>query len=62
METKPLALVCGHIHEGRAIDKIGETVVVNPGPLAEGNYAILEVEKIGEEWKVANVELKNLFA
>lgn len=62
METKPLALVCGHIHEGRAIDKIGETVVVNPGSLAEGNYAILEAEKIGEEWKVANVELKNLFA
>ena len=60
--TKPLALVCGHIHEGRAIDKIGETVVVNPGPLAEGNYAILEAEKSGEGWKVSSVELKNLSA
>ncbi len=62
MATKPLALICGHIHEGRAIDKIGETVVINPGPLAEGFYAILEVEKSGEEWKVSNAELKNLFA
>lgn len=61
-ETKPLALVCGHIHEGRAIDKIGETVVINPGPLADGNYAVLEAEKSGGEWKVLKAELKNLFA
>lgn len=62
MKTKPLALVCGHIHEGRAIDKIGETVVINPGPLAEGNYAVLEAEKNGERWNVSKTELKNLFA
>lgn len=57
-ENKPLAVVCGHIHEGRGIESIGETVVINPGSLGEnGFYAWLEVEKAGENWKVVNSEL-----
>ena len=59
-ENQPLAVVCGHIHEGKAVDKIGDTVVINPGPLQEGNYAWLEVEKDGENWKVTKTELCNL--
>ena len=59
-ENQPLAVVCGHIHEGKAVDKIGDTVVINPGPLLEGNYAWLEVEKDGENWKVTKTELCNL--
>ena len=59
-ENQPLAVVCGHIHEGKAVDKIGDTVVINPGPLQEGNYAWLEVEKEGENWKVTKTELCNL--
>lgn len=59
-ENQPLAVICGHIHEGKAIDKIGETLVINPGPLQEGNYAWLEVEKKDGEWKVTRSELSKL--
>lgn len=45
-ENKPLAVICGHIHEGTGIETIGDTVVINPGSLGEaGSYAWLEVEK-----------------
>ena len=57
-EFEPQVNICGHIHEGRGIESIGETVVINPGSLGEnGFYAWLEVEKSGENWKVVNSEL-----
>jgi len=57
---QPVAVICGHIHEGKAVDKIGETVVINPGALQEGNYATMTVEKDGDGWKVTSTELKTL--
>ncbi len=39
----PVLVVCGHIHEGRGVDRIGSTLVVNPGPLLRGYYAVLEL-------------------
>ena len=60
-ENKPLAVVCGHIHEGAGIEKIGDTVVINPGSLGEAEtYAWLEVEKAGDSWKVVKAELGQL--
>lgn len=59
-EKKPLAVLTGHIHEACAIDKIGDTVVVNPGSLADGKYAVMEVGKVNDAWSVLSVELKNL--
>ena len=60
-ENKPLAVVCGHIHEGVGIEKFGDTVVINPGSLGEaGTYVWLEVEKSGDDWKVKNTELCKL--
>ncbi len=59
-EIKPLAVITGHIHEGAGIDKIGETVVVNPGAIAEGNYAVMEAEKDGGNWKVVKTELRKI--
>ncbi|NJD99386.1 YfcE family phosphodiesterase [Thermococcus sp. LS1] len=47
-EKQPPLVVCGHIHEGRGIDRIGETLIVNPGPLFRGYYAVVDV---GEEVK-----------
>ena len=48
-EKQPLAVICGHIHEGVGIEKIGNTTVINPGSLGEkGSYAWLEVEKSGD--------------
>lgn len=60
-ENKPLAVVCGHIHEGVGIEKFGDTVVINPGSLGEkGTYVWLEVEKTGDSWKVVSTELNTL--
>lgn len=56
-ENQPLAVICGHIHEGCGYEKIGNTTVINPGPMQEGNYAWLTVEKDGENWKVAAIEM-----
>lgn len=59
-ENQPLAVICGHIHEGFGVDKIGETTVINPGSLAEGKYAWLEIKKDGENWTVVSAELCNI--
>lgn len=59
-EKQPLAVVCGHIHEGCGIDKIGNTVVINPGALLEGHYATMKVEKKGDDWQVTDTELKQI--
>ena len=59
-KNQPLAVICGHIHEGVGIEKIGNTTVINPGPLLEGHYAWLELTKEGENWKVSKSELCTL--
>lgn len=40
----PLVCFTGHIHEGVGVDQIGETQIVNPGPLNTGRYAFAEIE------------------
>lgn len=50
---QPLASFSGHIHEARGIDKIGKTVIVNPGPAFRGYYSIVEVKNGG-----VNVDLR----
>ena len=40
-EAQPDICLCGHIHEARAVDRVGRTVVVNPGALAQGGYVLL---------------------
>lgn len=54
-ERKPLLCICGHIHESRGIDRIGNTLMVNPGPLAWGYYAIIELY---EETKIHLKDIK----
>jgi Icc-related predicted phosphoesterase len=39
----PDVVLCGHIHEARAIDEVGRSQVVNPGPAAGGHYALAEI-------------------
>jgi uncharacterized protein len=38
---QPDLAVVGHIHEGRGIDRLGRTLVVNGGALREGNYSVV---------------------
>ncbi|MBR5645419.1 MAG: metallophosphoesterase family protein [Treponema sp.] len=53
-ENKPLAVICGHIHEGCGSEKIGDTLVVNPGSIGEkGTYYWLDLSKDGDgNWQV----------
>ncbi|ULQ60932.1 metallophosphoesterase [Brucepastera parasyntrophica] len=56
---QPLLAVSGHIHESAATDTIGRTVLVNPGPLDEGRYAIAEaVCNADNRFTIMSVELK----
>jgi len=40
---KPHIVFCGHIHEAKGTDHIGETIIVNPGPVRHGNCAIANI-------------------
>ncbi len=40
---KPLICFTGHIHEGKGVDRIGTTQIVNPGPSESGSYAYAEI-------------------
>jgi Icc-related predicted phosphoesterase len=40
-ERQPDVAVVGHIHEGRGLDRLGRTLVVNGGALREGNYSVV---------------------
>ena len=60
-ENQPLAVICGHIHEGLGVDKIGETTVINPGALLEGKYAWMELSKDSDGfYKVSDIQLKQI--
>jgi uncharacterized protein len=53
--VQPLICFCGHIHEAIDVDRIGQTYIVNPGPLWQSNqYAFAEVV----DGKVITVELR----
>jgi len=39
-QSQPSIVFCGHIHEARGIDHIGDTVVANTGPARHGYCAI----------------------
>jgi len=41
-ETDCSACVCGHIHEAVGTDRVGSTLVLNPGMLPQGGYARIE--------------------
>ncbi len=52
-EYAPLLWVCGHIHEGRSAHYEGSTLLVNPGPAAQGYYALIAVEHGSQGVRVA---------
>ena len=53
--VKPLLCICGHIHESRNVDKLGDTVIVNPGPARYGFYASIDISH-----NTVNVTLKRI--
>jgi len=40
---QPACCLSGHIHEAASRSRCGSTLVVNPGPFAKGNFAIVEL-------------------
>ncbi len=52
--VQPALVACGHIHEGRGIEALGRTLVVNCGAAANGSYALAEIDQ------TVNVELRQL--
>ncbi|ALM74808.1 YfcE family phosphodiesterase [Thermococcus barophilus] len=44
-ERQPPLVICGHIHEARGIDEIRRTLIVNPGPLFRGHYAVIDINE-----------------
>jgi uncharacterized protein len=39
---RPDVAVVGHIHEGRGVERIGDTIVLNPGALRDGGYVVVD--------------------
>ena len=39
---RPDVAVVGHIHEGRGVDRVGGTLVLNAGALRDGGYVVVE--------------------
>lgn len=46
-EYQPAACLCGHIHESAGIQRVGRTLVVNPGSFSAGGYALLTLAGSG---------------
>jgi Icc-related predicted phosphoesterase len=54
-ERQPILALCGHVHESNGVDKIGRTIIVNPGPASKGFCAIVDLDQHS-----ANVQLISL--
>ncbi|MGI5817007.1 MAG: metallophosphoesterase [Armatimonadota bacterium] len=46
---RPKLAVCGHAHDAQGQETIAQTLVVNPGSLKDGRYAIVDLEEMEAE-------------
>lgn len=44
-EHSPDLVLCGHIHEAKGTDRIGNTILCNCGSVADGKYALVEINE-----------------
>ena len=54
-KNNPLVCFTGHIHESTGMDQIGDTYIINPGLLANGQYAYAKVGAGVEEIEIRRV-------
>lgn len=47
-EVQPEVFLSGHIHEAAGVDRIGKTVLLNPGPFRRGGVGIVTIPGTGE--------------
>lgn len=45
--THPILVMCGHIHEARSIDRLNNSLLINPGPLFDGYFGVVELDQSG---------------
>ncbi len=55
--VQPALAFCGHIHEGRGIETVGKTQVVNCGFAGRGQYAVAQIEKDDVHVSLCDVRL-----
>ncbi len=53
-QHQPHVVICGHIHEGRGVDRIVASEIINCGPTASGFYGVIS---IGEDVVVQCCEM-----
>ncbi|MGI6483950.1 MAG: metallophosphoesterase [Methanobacterium sp.] len=51
-ELQPTLNICGHIHEARGIDKIGKTLIINPGELSDGYACLIKISDSKDKEKI----------
>ncbi len=56
LEYKPILYMHGHIHEALGHEYIGETLIVNAGPLAQGKYAVIDLNKKTVEHRTITIK------
>ena len=59
-QTQPTLNICGHVHEAVAIDKIGNTTIVNPGDAQAGHACMLVLSEENIKEKEPNITLIEL--
>ncbi len=42
--THPILVICGHIHEAQSIDHLNDSLLINPGPLFDGYFGVVEID------------------
>ena len=47
----PKLVLCGRAQSGQGVVQLGQTLVVNPGPLFEGHYAIIDYPSLSVQFK-----------
>jgi putative phosphoesterase len=52
-EYQPTLNVCGHIHESKAIDKIGDSIIINPGESSQGFASVVTISEENENVKIS---------
>ncbi len=45
-DRRPIACFCGHIHESPTISRLGDTLIVNPGPAFRRRAVLVDLEKL----------------
>jgi Icc-related predicted phosphoesterase len=43
-QYQPNINICGHIHEAQSVDKIDETVIINPGQVVTGGACLIHID------------------